>query len=104
MTLILYRPLSSGIADALLINVISGAVSIIACIITVLLVDKVGREPLLQWGSIGMAVSLALMVLAFVNADVGPTGDLDAGEWGPLALIAANAYVFTFNMSWGTVM
>ena len=51
-----------------------------------------------------MAVSLALMVLAFVNADVGPTGDLDAGEWGPLALIAANAYVFTSNMSWGTVM
>ena len=83
---------------------ISGAVSIIACIITVLLVDKIGRKPLLQWGSIGMAVSLALMVLAFVNADVGPSGGLDAGEWGPLALIAANAYVFIFNMSWGPVM
>ena len=101
---VLWQAVGFSEADALLINVISGAVSIIACIITVLLVDKIGRKPLLQWGSIGMAVSLALMVLAFVNADVGPSGDLDAGEWGPLALIAANAYVFIFNMSWGPVM
>jgi SP family sugar:H+ symporter-like MFS transporter len=101
---VLWQAVGFSEADALLINVISGAVSIIACIITVLLVDKIGRKPLLQWGSIGMAVSLALMVLAFVNADVGPSGSLDAGEWGPLALISANAYVFIFNMSWGPVM
>ena len=101
---VLWQAVGFSESDALLINIISGAVSIAACIVTVLLVDKIGRKPLLQWGSVGMAIALGLMVVAFMNADVGPDGRLDAGEWGPLALIAANAYVFIFNMSWGPVM
>ncbi len=101
---VLWQAVGFSEADALLINIISGAVSIAACIVTILLVDKIGRKPLLQWGSIGMAVALGLMVVAFLNAGVAPNGDLDIGEWGPLALISANAYVFIFNMSWGPVM
>jgi SP family sugar:H+ symporter-like MFS transporter len=101
---VLWQAVGFSESDALLINIISGAVSIAACIVTVLLVDKIGRKPLLQWGSVGMAIALGLMVVAFMNAHVGLDGKLDAGEWGPLALIAANAYVFIFNMSWGPVM
>lgn len=101
---VLWQAVGFSESDALLINVISGAVSIAACIVTVLLVDKIGRKPLLQWGSVGMAIALSLMVIAFVNAGVAPNGDLDVGEWGPLALISANVYVFVFNMSWGPVM
>jgi SP family sugar:H+ symporter-like MFS transporter len=101
---VLWQAVGFSEADALLINIISGAVSIVACIGTILLIDKIGRKPLLQWGSVGMAVALGLMVVAFSNADVTPSGDLDIGEWGPLALISANAYVFIFNMSWGPVM
>ncbi|NNK77312.1 MAG: sugar porter family MFS transporter [Litoreibacter sp.] len=101
---VLWQAVGFSESDALLINIISGGVSIGACIITVLVVDKIGRKPLLQWGSIGMAIALGLMVVAFANADVMPNGELDTGEWGPLALIAANAYVFIFNMSWGPVM
>ena len=101
---VLWQAVGFSESDALLINIISGAVSICACIVTVLLVDKIGRKPLLQWGSVGMAIALGLMVVAFVNAEVAANGDLNAGEWGPLALIAANAYVFIFNMSWGPVM
>lgn len=101
---VLWQAVGFSEADALLINVISGAVSICACIVTILLVDKIGRKPLLQWGSVGMAVALGLMVVAFINADVAANGDLLVGEWGPLALLSANAYVFIFNMSWGPVM
>ena len=101
---VLWQAVGFSESDALLINIISGAVSICACVVTVLLVDKIGRKPLLQWGSVGMAIALGLMVVAFLNAEVAPNGDLNAGEWGPLALIAANAYVFIFNMSWGPVM
>ena len=39
-----------------------------------------------------------------INADVAANGELLVGEWGPLALLSANAYVFIFNMSWGPVM
>lgn len=91
-------------SEALLINIISGAVSLTALVITVLNIDKIGRKPLLKWGSIGMAVTLGVMVLAFSNAQIMPNGDLDLEGWGTTALISANAYVFFFNMSWGPVM
>jgi SP family sugar:H+ symporter-like MFS transporter len=101
---VLWQAVGFSEADALLINIISGGVSIAACILTIMMVDKIGRKPLLQWGSVGMALSLGLMVIAFLNSDVGPGGVLDIGSWGPLALISANVYVFIFNMTWGPVM
>ena len=69
-----------------------------------MVIDKIGRKPLLKWGSIGMTVTLGIMVYAFLNADQDPTGRLILGDYGTLALVAANAYVFFFNMSWGPVM
>ncbi|WP_158970864.1 sugar porter family MFS transporter [Paraglaciecola sp. L3A3] len=101
---VLWQAVGFSEGDALLINVISGAVSIAACVITMYLIDKVGRKPFLMIGSIGMAVTLSTMVFAFLNAGVDASGDLDMGKFGTLALIAANAYVFFFNLSWGPIM
>ncbi len=101
---VLWQAVGFSESDALLINVISGGISIAACVITLLVIDKIGRKPLLKWGSVGMAITLTLMVVAFVNADQDPNGKLIMNDWGPLALISANAYVFFFNMSWGPVM
>ena len=91
-------------SDALFINVISGLVSILAVFIAMYFIDKVGRKPLLLIGSVGMAVTLNVMVYSFINANVTPSGDLELGEQGIIALVAANAYVFFFNLSWGPVM
>ena len=101
---VLWQAVGFSEADALLINVISGAVSIAACLITIVLVDRIGRKPLLLWGSVGMAITLGMMVIVFANGKVLESGELDLGTWGPLALVSANAYVFVFNMSWGPVM
>ncbi|MDM7860183.1 sugar porter family MFS transporter [Alteromonas sp. ASW11-36] len=101
---VLWQAVGFSESDALLINVISGAVSIAACIVTILLIDKIGRKPIMFIGSIGMTVTLAIMVFAFANADVSADGSLDLGDFGTLALIAANAYVVMFNFSWGPVM
>ncbi len=101
---VLWQAVGFSEADALLINVISGAVSIAACLITIVLVDRIGRKPLLLWGSVGMAITLSMMVIAFANGKVLESGELELGTWGPLALVSANAYVFVFNMSWGPVM
>lgn len=101
---VLWQAVGFSESDALLINVISGAVSIAACVITVLIIDKVGRKPLLKYGSLGMALTLGAMTVAFLNATRGADGTLVMGEWGTVALVAANAYVFLFNMSWGPVM
>lgn len=101
---VLWQAVGFTESDALLINVISGGLSIAACVITLLVIDKIGRKPLLKWGSCGMALTLGLMVLAFSNAAQDDSGNLIMGDWGLLALISANAYVFFFNMSWGPVM
>ncbi len=101
---VLWQAVGFSESDALLINVISGGLSIAACVITLLVIDKIGRKPLLQWGSCGMALTLGLMVVAFSNAAQDDTGRLLLGDWGLVALVSANAYVFFFNMSWGPVM
>lgn len=91
--------------DALFINVISGAVSIAICIVTLLIIDRVGRKPLLWIGSIGMTVTLGTMAFVFANAAIGGNGNLQLeGMAGPVALVAANLYVIFFNGSWGPVM
>ncbi|MBE8718782.1 sugar porter family MFS transporter [Cellvibrio polysaccharolyticus] len=102
---VLWQAVGFSEGDALLINVISGGLSIGACIISLLLVDKIGRRPLLWVGSVGMAVTLALLVGAFSSATQDATGQLRLSDnMGVLALVAANLYVVFFNASWGPVM
>jgi len=101
---VLWQAAGFSESDALLINMLSGGLSILACVITLVLIDKVGRKPFLTLGSIGMSLSLATMVYVFANAGVDANGDLQLGSQGTLALVAANVYVFFFNMSWGPIM
>lgn len=102
---VLWQSVGFSESDALLINVTSGSVSIAAVIAAMVLIDKVGRKPLLIIGSAGMALTLAAVTFAFANATVDATGELSLSDsLGVLALVAANAYVVFFNFSWGPVM
>lgn len=102
---VLWQAVGFGESDALLINVVSGALSIAAVLVSLVLVDRIGRKPILVIGSIGMSVTLALVVLSFSTGSIGATGTLELSEqMGILALLAANAYVIFFNFSWGPVM
>jgi SP family sugar:H+ symporter-like MFS transporter len=102
---VLWQAVGFSENDALLINVLSGALSIGACLITVALIDRIGRKPLLWVGSVGMAVALALLVVAFASASLDAAGKLALSPaMGVLALVAANVYVIFFNLSWGPVM
>lgn len=102
---VLWQAVGFSENDALLINVLSGALSIGACLLTIALIDRIGRKPLLWIGSVGMSVSLAVMVATFASGSVDADGQLQlSGATGVLALVAANVYVIFFNMSWGPVM
>jgi MFS transporter, SP family, sugar:H+ symporter len=102
---VLWQAVGFSESDALLINVLSGALSIGACIVTVFLIDRIGRKPLLWIGSAGMAVTLGLVTFAFASASLDASGKLAlSGTMGVVALVAANVYVIFFNISWGPVM
>ena len=102
---VLWQSVGFAESDALLINILSGGLSIAAVTVTVLLIDRIGRKPILLIGSVGMALALAVVTYAFVNATVASDGSLTLeGLYGPMALIAANVYVVFFNFSWGPVM
>lgn len=102
---VLWQAVGFSENDALLINVMSGALSIGACLVTILLIDKIGRKPLLWIGSAGMAITLAAVTAAFATATVDAGGKLALSDaMGVLALVAANLYVIFFNGSWGPVM
>jgi SP family sugar:H+ symporter-like MFS transporter len=102
---VLWQSVGFQESDALLINLVSGGLSIGAVTVTILLIDRIGRKPILMIGSIGMTITLALVAYAFANATVAADGSLTLqGAYGPLALVAANVYVVFFNFSWGPVM
>ena len=102
---VLWQAVGFSESDALLINVISGAVSIGACILAFALIDRIGRKPLLWFGSVGMAITLSLMSFAFSTAALGADGSPELTDaMGMLALVSANLYVMFFNASWGPVM
>jgi SP family sugar:H+ symporter-like MFS transporter len=91
--------------QSLLINIVSGVVSIAACLGTIAVIDKIGRKPILLIGSAGMAVTLFAMVYAFSHGSLDPQGNLVLSkDLGVIAVVAANLYVIFFNFSWGPVM
>lgn len=101
---VLWQSVGFSEDDALKINILSGSLSILACLVTVFVIDKVGRRPLLLIGSAGMTITLAIVTASFATGTlVEGTLRLSDGA-GLVALIAANAYVVLFNFSWGPVM
>lgn len=101
---VLWQSVGFSENDALQINILSGVLSIAAVVAALVLIDKIGRKPLLMIGSIGMAVTLAVVAYSFATADVSSGELILSDNMGKVALVAANAYVMFFNFSWGPVM
>jgi len=91
-------------SDSFTISVITAVTNIAVTFVAIALVDRVGRRPILLFGSAGMAISLATMSLAFSQADIVDGAPSLPGAWGPIALVAANIFVVSFGASWGPVV
>jgi SP family sugar:H+ symporter-like MFS transporter len=105
----LWRSVGFDETDALTITVITSVTNILVTIVAIMLVDRVGRRPMLLVGSIGMAISLGMMAVAFsfatlvTAADGTETAEL-ADPWATIALICANAFVVFFGTTWGPLV
>ena len=97
----LWQSVGFGESDAFLTSLVSSGINLTMTIAAVLLIDKIGRKPLLLIGSAGMAVTLGTLALCFLLGSEG--GQLSHGA-GIIALFAANLYVTFFAATWGPVM
>lgn len=76
-----------------------GAVNVLATLIAIAWVDRLGRRPLLLTGLVGMCLSLTTVGFAFNSIDGG-----DAGTTGTITLIALIVYITSFAFSLGPVV
>jgi SP family sugar:H+ symporter-like MFS transporter len=100
----LWRSVGFSEAHALTITVITSVTNVVVTLVALSLVDKIGRRPLLIVGSAGMALSLGVLAYCFAHAFTGAAGVGLPPGYGVAALIAANAYVVFFGVSWGPVV
>ncbi|MDO5645986.1 MAG: sugar porter family MFS transporter [Dermabacter sp.] len=91
-------------SQALLTSTITSVMNIVATIIAILLVDRVGRRLMLLVGSAGMTVSLGLMAVAFTFGQVTSGGVVLEQPYSTLALVGANAFVLFFGTTWGPLV
>lgn len=92
---------------AFLNTAIGGGTNVLTTFIAIALVDKIGRKPLLIFGSVLMMVSLGAMAFIFqTSLDAAGVLDLsgdNAGK-GIMALVALNLFIVGFGASWGPIV
>ncbi len=99
---VLWQAVGFSEQNSLVITVITSVVNIVTTLVAIVLIDRVGRRPLLLIGSVGMTITLGVLAYVFGNAplDAAHQPHLDHTH-GLIALWAANIFVFAFGMSWG---
>jgi len=90
-------------------SMITNAINVATTLVAIALIDRIGRKRLLMIGSIGMVVTLATLTLIFGSAPqvANSSGGMDPvleGTTATMAVLAFNAYVVFFGMSWGPVV
>lgn len=90
--------------DAMLTSVITSVTNIVTTLVAIMLIDRIGRRRLLLIGALGMTLTLGTMAVAFATAPVVGDEPRLGPVAGPIALVAANLYVFSFGATWGPVV
>ena len=81
-----------GMQSPMVQTVIMGVVNISFTLVAVFTVEKVGRKPLLIWGSIGMAIGAFGVALTFGNAALSI-----------VTMVSIMVYSASFMFSWGPI-
>ena len=81
-----------GMDKPMVQTVIMGIVNILFTLVAIFTVERLGRKPLLIWGSIGMAIGAFGVAATFGNA-----------EMGMVTMLSIMIYSASFMFSWGPI-
>lgn len=81
-----------GMSNPMVQTVIMGVVNILFTLVAVFTVEKLGRKPLLIWGSLGMAVGALGVAVTFGQPGLGT-----------LTMLSIMVYSASFMFSWGPI-
>ena len=82
-----------------------GAVLVVSTLCSLVLVDKIGRRPLLLGGSAVMSVtSIILTAVFFLSAHDAKDVLVMTSTQAQLTLVAEHLFIFAFGVSWGPVV
>ncbi len=100
----LWQAVGFGESQSFMVSTFTAVTNVVVTFIAIALIDKVGRRPLLLTGSIGMALTLGTMSLAFTQSTGSGDNITLPDPWGIIALIAANLFVVFFGATWGPLV
>jgi SP family sugar:H+ symporter-like MFS transporter len=101
---VLWEAVGFGASSAFTIALVTSLVNVAITLLAVVLIDRVGRRPLLLAGSTGMALMLATLTVVFSRAPIVDGHPILAGSAALIALVAANLFVVAFAVSWGPIV
>ena len=81
-----------GMKDPMVITVVMGVINILFTLVAVFTVEKLGRKPLLIWGSLGMALGAFGVAITFGNEGMAT-----------ITAISIMVYSASFMFSWGPI-
>lgn len=100
--------------DAFTTSTIISLVNVLFTVVAILLIDRVGRKPLLLVGSLGMAVTLGTLAVIFETAPriVAGQGVVESTIGNPIlshdggiaAVVSLNLFVAFFAATWGPIV
>lgn len=100
----LWRSMGFSEQQALDISVYRTFAAFIPMVLSMVLIDRVGRRKLLAFGSAGMTIFLAVAAFGFYHATVTDAGLSLPGVWAPVTLIAVYLFYLIFCGTWGPAM
>lgn len=101
---VLWERVGFGEESTFTIAFVTSLVNVAITVVAIALIDRLGRRPLLLAGSAGMTVMLATLAVVFGTAPVVDGKPDLVGAAAPIALVAANAFVVAFGISWGPIL
>lgn len=100
----LWRSMGFSEQQALDIAMIRTFAAFIPMVVSMVLIDRIGRRSLLAFGSAGMAAFLFVAAFGFTHATMDVSGLHLDGAWAPITLIAVYLFYLTFCGTWGPAM